>query len=177
MWKNHILEYVILIIIVLLIFFYSRKKQMLERNGFVEGKDGLIEGNGSIHRRGRGCKEDSVSELLDRITWLSYSYSHTTRWHRFVFPTIIATAIICIASMGISGKQKKLPSPGMIIIMLIGIFISFLAFDMYYHTHGDLHVEYYIRNNASLIRKKMHLEKKDPPKEKCDEIPTRVMLV
>ncbi len=55
--------------------------------------------------------------------------------------------------------------------------MSFMAFDMYYHTHGDKHAEYYIRNNAQIIRNKMHLEKNDPPKEKCDDIPTRVMLV
>lgn len=148
---------------------------MLERNGLIDGK--LIEGNGSIHRKGRGCEEDSIGELLDRITWLSNSYGRSTRWYRFVFPTIIAVTIICIASMGISGKDKKLPSPGMIIIMLIGIFISFLAFDIFYHTHGDKHVEYYIRNNAQIIRNKMDLEENEPTKVKCDDIPTRVMLV
>lgn len=167
MWKEHVIEYIIIIIIVLLIFYFSRKHQMLERNGIIDGK--LVEGNGSIHRKGRGCDKDSTDILLDRITWLSHAYDRSTQWERLIFPTIIAVAIICLA-------MRKLPSPTLLVMMFIGIFTAFLAFTYYYHTHGDLQTEYYIRKDAQLIRDKLGFKKNEPPESKTDVVPTRVLL-
>jgi len=125
--------------------------------------------NGSIHGKGRGCYKDFTEVLLDRITWLSHAYDRSTQWERLIFPTIIAVTIICLA-------MRKLPSPTLLVMMFIGIFTAFLAFTYYYHTHGDLQTEYYIRKDAQLIRNKLGLEKKDPPESRTKEIPTRVLL-
>lgn len=171
MWtinREYLVQYIVILIIAFILFYFAWTSQYYERNGQIG--DEWKEGNGPIHADGRGSKKDSTAVLLDRLTWLSYSDNRISWWQRLITPTLVAVALICLAS-------KELPSPTMIVIMLITIYISFMAFRSYYQVHGDLYIDYYIRNNADLIRQKMGLEEHLAPPTKSKEVPARVLLL
>lgn len=171
MWtinKEYLVQYIVILVLAFILFVYVWNQQYYERNGEVDGK--WMEGNGPIHDHGRGDKKESIATILDRMTWLSYCDVRISWWQRLVTPTLVAVALICLAS-------KELPSPTMIVLMVITIFISFLAFRSYYQVHGDLYIDYYIRNNADIIRQKLNLEEHLAPPSISKDIPTRVLLL
>jgi len=169
-WKDNKLAYLVLVIVLVLIIVMASNIMFRERKG--KGIPGRTpaDGNGTATYYGRGSREDSVQELLDRIDWASYGEKRTTRWTNYAILTIIAAFLVCILVM------KKIPRPENIVILLVVIFIPFYAGHQLQYVHGDIYNDYYIKRNVELLRKKLGTEKGQIGNPKS-EAPRRALVM
>ena len=169
-WSKYKWHYVIIVIVVTAIIVWIYFAQYEERNGPPPGSDFSKEGNGCIYYKGRGSEDDSVAVLLDRLEWLSRLERRITWWQRMVIPTAIVTVLVILIVF------RGLPTPTQIILLIIVIFLPFILFHAFYHTHGDYYMFYYVRKDTQLIRDKLKLVKGIAPDPTSDDIPDRVFL-
>jgi hypothetical protein len=169
-WKSNRLAYLIIIIIVIIILVLASKGISKERKGRGLSDRRHVDGNGTAYYQGRGCLEDSVPELLDRIDWAAYVEKRTTLWFRTVILTVVATALVVVLVM------KKLPKPPALVMLIVAIFIPFYAGHQLHYVHGDVYNDYYIKRNVELLRKKLNLKKGKVKDPKC-EAPKRALVM
>lgn len=157
---------IIVVIIVILIVYIKRRqcKEQVTNNGRTKS-----DGNGDAYYLGRGSSDDSISQLLDRIEWSTYLHHRTTYWHRAFIVSIIITALI------IAFVMRKLPKPGVCILLFFIIFIPLYAVHNLHYVHGDVYNDYYIKNNVELLREKLGTEKHKPKNPREDNVPDRVV--
>ena len=165
-WKNFI--FVIIFIFVLLILVYwILQAECKDLYGPIENeklseeyrKKQLIKhgGNGYLHYKGRGHKDDSIEDLLNRIWWLSTIENRTSKWRRILLASIIASGIILVLLV------PQIPSPSQIFITILCIFLIFIGILSYYYFHCDRFPPYYIQENLNYLRKKLNYS--EYPKE------------
>lgn len=168
--KNKIALIVILVIIVGLIWMASKGIAREGRGKGIPGRH-VADGNGTAYYQGRGCKDDSVSILLDRIDWATYAEKKTTLWYKQFITAVIVAGLIAILIM------RKIPSPSQSIMLIVIIFIPIYAVHQLRYVHGDIHNDYNIKNNVDLLRQKLNLKKgKNVPPPSCS-VPKRTAVM
>lgn len=166
--KKSGLYYLIIIVVIVLVLIHVIKSQRRELSG--HGKRKNADGNGDIYYLGRGSKDDSPAELLDRIDWASYLDKRVTKWQRtFIITLIIMFLVILIV-------LKKIPTPATFILLFVTVFIPIYASNNMLYVHGDMYNDHYIKNNVNLLRQKFGY-KKHAPKEPQSSAPDRVQMI
>ena len=163
--KPYKVYYIIIVIIVILLIIYikSQRRKELKTNNNRKNQDG----NGDAYYLGRGSKDDSSSELLDRIDWSTYLNNRITYWNTaFIISIIIIILIIMFIF-------RKVPPPGTLVLIFFLIFIPIYAVHQFQYTHGDVYNDYYIKRNVELLRKKFGFKKEKPRSPREDNIPDR----
>lgn len=169
-WKSNRLAYLIIIIVIIVVLVVASKGISKERKGRGIPDRRYVDGNGTAYYQGRGCRDDSVSELLDRIDWATYVDKRTTLWFRTIILTVIATALVTALVI------RKLPTPPTLIMLIVAIFIPFYAGHQLHYVHGDIYNDYYIKRNVELLRKKLDVKKGKVKDPKC-EAPKRALVM
>ncbi len=166
---EHKMAYIVIAIIIVLLIIYVKRKQIKEHTTNNGRKK--ADGNGDAYYLGRGSDEDSIGELLDRIEWSTYLNNRVTYWYRVFMISIIITAIVICFVM------RKLPTPGVTILLFFVIFIPIYAVHQLQYVHGDVYNDHYIKRNVETLRKKLNLKKQHPKQPKEDNIPDRVNVM
>ena len=170
-WSNHRLEYIIIIIVVVVVLVYVYRQQKLETRG--EGLHGCKpgDGNGTSTYYGRGSKEDSVEELLNRIDWASYLPKRITLWYKVLVMSLIITVLVMLL------VSRKLLTPSRLITLFVCVFIPIYAMSQFYYVHGEIYNDYYIKNNVDLLRQKLHAKAAHPPHPTNPNPPPRTSVM
>lgn len=150
---------VIILLLFILLFALKREKEEIYCHGSLTKNIG---GNGKIHYKGRGSKDETVSQLLDRIYWVSTSGLRHSKWPRSYFIALFSTLIISFLIF------NQFPDSTQIIISIIIIFLVSLSCFGFFSFHEERFTPYYIRQNIHLIRRKLGLKGASPlePKTK-----------
>lgn len=166
--KKSGIYYLVIILVLVLVLIHVIKTQRSELSG--HGKRKNADGNGDIYYLGRGSKNDSTAELLDRIDWASYLDKRVTKWQRTFMITLIVMILVILIVL------RKIPAPSTFILLFVAIFIPIYASNNMLYVHGDMYNDHYIKNNVTLLRQKLGLKKNLPSEPKSDA-PDRVSLI
>ncbi|MFS8159252.1 MAG: hypothetical protein ACMG6E_03395 [Candidatus Roizmanbacteria bacterium] len=166
-YKWHYLIIAIVILIILYIVIVIQLQEIYSNRT----KHGSGSGSGESQYWGRGDPSEDEAVLLDRIQWSTYLNKRIHTWARIFIGTLIATIIIIIL------VYKRWPPPKDIIMIMVAIFIPFLATHSFLYVHADAYNDYYIKTNAKYLREKLGLRRyEDPPKPLVDT-PDRPLIM
>ena len=124
-----------------------------------------FDGNGRYQYKGRGCKDETVDILLDRIDWTVKNYENNPL---YTTAYIISYAVLLGIIFILYASSMYILSPWEMILLLFGIFIIVFSILNLFNFHTNRYPLYYMRQNLIYISKKLKLNIVDPPKP-CDK--------
>jgi len=153
----------IFILFSILFFIMISDNANINRCPYEGGK--CYDGNGKYQYKGRGCKDEPVSTLINRIDWLAKnSYNKPLYSVAYIIAYVLALAVLVVLY---ATSCYVLSVWEYIIILLVAYIITFSLINLI-GFHADRYPLYYIRNNISYIADKMNIDLKEPP-HPCDD--------
>lgn len=143
-------------IIIIVIFIRAVKAEKLDMYCPANVKEFCGEcgdGKGKFYIKNKGDENDSVSELLTKISnGASYDFK-TVKWRRSIILAIVASILISLVVL------QTIPSGHTFFMMVVLIFLVFYGSFSYYKFHYDKFPVHNIKQNVEMIRKKLELDK------------------
>lgn len=133
------------------------------------------DGNGKYQYKGRGCKDESVDVLLNRIDWIAKNSLNKPLYTTSYIIAYVLVLGIMIVFYGIS--EYVLSVWEYVILLIISYIITFSITNLIVF-HTDRYPIYYIRNNIGYIGKKLKIELDNDPGHPCDDakVPHRTYI-
>ena len=132
------------------------------------------DGNGKYQYKGRGCKDESISVLLNRIDWLAKKSVNKSLYTTSYIIAYVLTLGIMITLYATSSYVLSIWE--YIILLLVSFIITFSITNLI-GFHTDRYPMYYIRNNIEYITDKLDIDVEDPG-HPCDDakVPYRTYI-
>lgn len=149
----------VLIVSTLIFYFVMMEHATTDRCPY-EGGD-CFDGNGKYQYKGRGCDNENVSVLLNRVDWLAKNAANK--------PIYTSSYIIAYAlSLGVlitlyATSYYALNAWEYVIILLASFVITFSITNLI-NFHTDRYPIYYIRENIGYVADKLNFDIEDPGK-------------
>lgn len=124
-----------------------------------------FDGNGKYQYKGRGCKDESVQILLNRIDWNVKNFENNPL---YTTAYIISYAVLITIIFILYGYSKYLVSVWEMVFLLFGVFIIVFSILNLFNFHTNRYPLYYMRENIKYISRHLNVKIKEPPKP-CDK--------
>ena len=146
-----------LIVTTLIFYFVMMEQASIDRCPYEGGK--CFDGNGKYQYKGRGSKNESVSQLLGRIDWLAKNSVNKP-----IYPTsyIVAYALTVGVLIFLYATSCYVMSVWEYIIILLVSFVIVFSITNLLGFHSDRYPVYYVRENIGYISEKLNIKVKNP---------------
>lgn len=156
---NKVIKIVVFILFALIVLWClrSEKKDMFCPEQHCDSKL-CGDGKGKWYQGGMPKTEDTTSDTLDKIVYLSEIESRTVKWRRSLILSLVVMGIIYAIG-------SKVPSMKDFFLTLIPVFVVVYGSFSYYQYHYYKFPQEFIKQNVDKLRKKIGTEIKDYSKE------------
>lgn len=124
-----------------------------------------FDGNGKYQYKGRGCKDESVSILLNRVDWTVKNYENNPL---YTTAYIISYAVLIGIIFILYACSKYIVSAWEMMILLLGTFVIVFSITNLFNFHTNRYPLYYMRKNLKHISHQLSIKLSEPP-QPCDK--------